>query len=113
MQKKVAEVNLEYDMPTVDVALQRMKNALSTHKRQGYKSVILIHGYGSTGEGGRIKAAVHKCLRDSSMKGIVRAFAPGEQWQDKKREFVGMCKALDQHRHDIEDNYGVTVVVLK
>jgi hypothetical protein len=113
MQKKVAEVNLEYDMPTVDVAMQRMSNALATQKRLGFKSVILIHGYGSTGVGGSIKKAVHKRLGESSMRGLVRAFVPGEEWQSRKREFVGMCKALENHQYDIADNYGVTVVILK
>jgi hypothetical protein len=113
MQKKVAIVNLEYDMPTVDVAIQRMKNALTTHKRQGYKTVILIHGYGSTGVGGSIKASAQKCLGENSMKGIVRAYAGGEQWSSRKSDMVGMCKALENYENKIANNYGVTVVILR
>ena len=113
MFKKVAEVNLEYDMPTVAAAVQRLKNALTTHQRQGYKAVILIHGYGSTGVGGSIKAAVCKCLKENSMKGIVRTFAPGEQWSERKRELIGICKALEEYSNNINNNYGVTVVILK
>lgn len=113
MQKKVAEVNLEREMPTVEVAIQKMKNSLTTYKRQGYKAVILIHGYGSTGVGGGIKAAVAKSLGESSMIGIVRGYAGGEQWPDKKKELVGMCKALENYELKIANNYGVTVVVLR
>jgi len=113
MQKKVAEVNLEREMPTVEVAIQKMKNSLTTYKRQGYKAVILIHGYGSTGVGGSIKTAVVKSLGESSMIGIVRGYAGGEQWADKKKGLVGMCKALESYESKIANNYGVTVVVLR
>jgi hypothetical protein len=113
MHKKVAVVNLEDGMPTVDVAIQKMKNALTTHKRQGCKAVILIHGYGSTGVGGSIKASALKCLRESSMRGIVRDVVGGEQWTDRKREIVGMCKALENYDNKIANNDGVTVVMLR
>jgi DNA-nicking Smr family endonuclease len=69
---------LEYNMPTVEVALQKMKNVLTTNKGLGCKAVILIHGYGSSGVGGSIKAAVTRCLSDNSMRGIVRAYVGGE-----------------------------------
>lgn len=113
MHKKVVEVNLECEMPTVALAIQKMKNSLTTHKRQGYKAVILIHGYGSSGVGGSIKTAVIKCLGESSMQGIVRAYAVGEQWSTKKKELVGMCKALEDYEYKIANNYGVTVVILR
>lgn len=113
MQRKVAEVNLESGMPTVDVALQKMKNSLTTHKRLGYKVVILIHGYGSTGVGGGIKAAVTRCLGESSMRGIVRTYVGGERWSERKKEMVGMCKSLEDYDRRVANNEGVTVVVLR
>ena len=72
MLSKVIELNLENGMPTVDVAMRRLVNSLATYKRQGYKAVIIIHGYGASGVGGSIKMATAKCLGDNSMKGIVR-----------------------------------------
>ncbi|HZK24724.1 MAG TPA: Smr/MutS family protein [Oscillospiraceae bacterium] len=113
MRKKVAQVNLEEGLPTVEAAIQRMKNALTTAKRQGYKAVILIHGYGSTGVGGKIKPAVAKVLSEHSLKGIVRTYAGGEQWIDRKREMIGMCKALENFNFKVANNAGVTVVILR
>jgi hypothetical protein len=113
MQNKVASVNLEEGMPTAEQAVLRMKNALTTKKRQGCKAVILIHGYGSTGVGGTIRAAVHKALREGSLRGIVRVFAGGEQWAERKREMTAICKALEDHENHIAHNPGVTVVVLR
>jgi hypothetical protein len=113
MQNKVAEVNLEYNMPTVQVALQRMKNSLTTYRNQGCKVVILIHGYGASGVGGSIKTAVKACLGENSMRGIVKAYVGGEQWLDKKREMLAMCKVLENYERKISNNEGVTVVVLR
>lgn len=113
VSRKVVEVNLEYNMPTVEVAIQKMKNSLTTSKGQGYKVVILIHGYGSSGVGGSIKTAVIRCLGDSSLRGIVRTYVGGEQWLVRKRELQALCKDLERYERKIAGNEGVTVVVLR
>lgn len=113
MGKKVAEVNLEDGMPTVDTAIQKMINSLTTFKGQGYKAVIVIHGYGSTGVGGSIKPAVVKALGDNRMRGIVRTYAGGEQWINKKKEILAICKDLENYERNISNNNGVTVVILR
>ena len=50
---RVKEVNLERGFPTVDMAIREMISQLGTYKRLGYRAIILIHGYGSTGTGGK------------------------------------------------------------
>ena len=113
MKNKIAEVNLEYGKPTVDTALRNMINALTTYKGQGYKVVILIHGYGSTGVGGSIKTAVTRCLGENILRGIVRTYVGGEQWLNRKREMVAVCKDLVNYERKIANNEGITVVVLR
>lgn len=113
MINKVAEVNLEYGMPTVVEALLKMRNSLSTCKRQGYKAVILVHGFGASGVGGSIKTAVIKCLAENCMRGIVRDYFGGEQWINRKREILGICKDLKNYERKISGNYGITVVLLR
>jgi len=110
---KVVEVNLEYNFPTVEAALQRMRNSLTTAKGQGYKAVVLIHGYGSSGVGGSIKTAVRKSLGDSSLRGIVREVTAGEDWPVKKREALAFCKDLASYERRISGNEGVTIVILR
>lgn len=110
---KVKEINLEYGQPTVDMALRSMVSQLSTCKGQGYKAVILIHGYGSSGVGGSIKTAVQNKLKEPALSGIVRACCSGEHWHEKKREMVGICQPLSNYNRKIEGNQGVTVVLLK
>lgn len=113
MSKKVGQVNLELEKPTVEAAILRLKNSLTSYKGQGYKAVIVIHGYGSTGVGGVIKAAAQKCLSESSMRGIVRTFAAGEQWLNRKRELLAVCRDLENYESRIANNPGVTVVILR
>lgn len=110
---KVKEINLERGTPTVDVAIKNMVNQLSTCKAQGYKAVIVIHGYGSSGTGGAIKIAVGNKLKERSLSGMVRATCKGEDWLDKKREMVDICPQLREFHTRISGNFGVTVVLLK
>jgi hypothetical protein len=110
---KVKEINLEYGSPTVDMAVRNMVSQLGTCKGQGYKAVILVHGYGSSGTGGGIKTAVKSKLKESSLSGIVRSCCGGENWYEKKKELLGICQPLSDYQKKIDGNPGVTVVVLK
>lgn len=110
---KVKEINLEYGYPTVDAAVRNMVNHLGTCKRQGFKAVILVHGYGSSGVGGGIKAAVRSKLREPTLSGIVRAYCGGEEWNERNRELMSICQSLSDYNRKIDGNQGVTVVLLK
>ena len=113
MEQKVVEINLEYGNPTVDSALQSMVNQLSTQMRRGCKAAILIHGYGSSGTGGSIRAAVRVKLADSSLKGIVRTFVTGESFMGRRKELYGLCGSLANFERRIAGNEGITVVILR
>ncbi|MCL1983611.1 MAG: Smr/MutS family protein [Clostridiales bacterium] len=110
---KVKEINLERGNPTVEVALRNLVNELSTAKRVGYRALVLVHGYGSSGTGGAIKAAVKAKLGERSLSGIIRSYAGGEEWFSRKREFTESCSQLKDYSPYIDGNRGVTVVLLK
>lgn len=110
---KVKEINLERGNPTVEVALKNLVNGLSTAKRAGYKAAILIHGYGSSGNGGAIKVAVKIKLKEPMFTGMIRSFIAGEDWTDRKKEFLDGCSQLRDFDKYIEGNRGVTVVLFK
>ncbi|MBR0599991.1 hypothetical protein [Sinanaerobacter chloroacetimidivorans] len=111
--KKIREINLEYGSPSVDAALRTLVSQLGTCKGQGCKAVVLVHGYGSSGVGGSIKAAVRSKLRESSLQGIVRAYCGGEQWFERKRDFINVCPSLTEVQRKIDGNQGVTIVLIK
>lgn len=113
MPQKVLEINLEAGHPAVDTAVMNMKNTLMACGRRGIRAAVLIHGYGSSGVGGGIKAAVRAVLADGSLNGSVRDSVGGEQWHWRKREMLAQCPALAQVEQRIANNEGVTVVLLK
>ncbi len=110
---KIKEINLERGNPTVDVALRNLVNELSTAKMAGYKAAILIHGYGSTGSGGAIRSAVKIKLKEPMFAGMIRNCIGGENWAEKKKEFIEGCSQLRDFNNYIEGNRGITVVLFK
>lgn len=110
---KVKEVNLERGNPTVDVAMRKLVDELTTAKRLGYRSVIVVHGYGSSGVGGAIKVALKGKLREGSLRGVVRDFVGGEDWMNRKRDLIEVCPQLRDFSNYVEGNRGLTVIILK
>ena len=110
---KVKEINIERGSPPVGTALRNMVNELSTAKRAGYKAVVLIHGYGSSGSGGAIKIAVREKLKERSLSGIVRDFTGGEDWMNRKGEFMEICSQLKDYNTNIDGNRGITVILFR
>ncbi|MBI4665585.1 MAG: Smr/MutS family protein [Nitrospinae bacterium] len=112
--EKTRVMNIKEGMPTVDEARRRLIRELERAKKDGVKVVKIIHGYGSTGVGGKIKDGVRKSLRRRKSEGVINLFVYGENWSvfdADTREILERCPALSRER-DIEGNEGVTVVLL-
>ena len=56
------EVNLEAGKPLVDQAIKRLTFELSHSRALGCTVLKIIHGYGSSGTGGRIRTESRKYL---------------------------------------------------
>lgn len=111
--RKVCSVNLEKGLPTVDAAVRDMVGKLGTYKRQGYRALVLIHGWGSSGTGGGIRTGIRKKLGERSLSGLVYRYCGGEDWHNCRKEYTGYCSQLKQYEREIDQNPGVTVVLLK
>ncbi|MEG2323809.1 MAG: Smr/MutS family protein [Anaerovoracaceae bacterium] len=110
---KVKELNIERGFPTKDVAIKNLVNGISTAKGSGFKAVIVVHGYGSSGAGGVIKPAVRNKLKEPSLRGIVKDYVSGEEWYNKKKDFLNYCNQLKDFNKYVDGNQGVTIVLLK
>lgn len=114
MAQQLRVVNLELGMPQVSAALQRLNGELYTSRRMGVAVTKLIHGYGSSGTGGKIRLAVRRELAEQQAKGEITAFIPGESFSifdETTRRAMGRCDALRQDRDLDRYNNGVTFVV--
>jgi hypothetical protein len=108
-------VNLEKGMPLVQQALERLEMEIKTSCMQGCKVLTLIHGYGSSGEGGAIKTAVLRQLHFFCHQGRVKAVIPGEEFEGRSgrgRQLLRQFPFLTNHRDLNRANPGVTLVIL-
>lgn len=108
-------VNLEEGMPTVEIARSRLNNALQTAKMRGDKVVKVIHGYGSSGKGGAIKADVQKILAQKQRSGMIKAYVKGEDFSpfsEASRRITARFPDLTKDRDYSRGNDGITIVVL-
>lgn len=108
-------VNLESGMPTVEVARNRLLNELQTARLRGDKALKIIHGYGSSGKGGVIKADVQKLLAQKQRSGTIRGYVKGEDFSpfnETARQLVTILPALRKDRDYDRGNDGITIVLI-
>lgn len=108
-------VNIERGRPVVETALKKMENELARARTDRVRVVTLIHGYGSSGKGGRIRTECRKLLDHMSSEKKINQLIVGEEF----RKRTGPGKALLQRFPELErdcssdfSNPGVTIVVL-
>lgn len=102
-------------MPAVQDAMARLGREIRMARRQQVGAIKLIHGFGSSGRGGKIRLAVRRELLQMQKRGYVKYYVEGERLsifdEDTRAAFI-RCDALrrdpDLERH----NNGVTLVVL-
>lgn len=109
------EINIEFGMPTVDVAMPLLKERLRSMKKSGVKAVKLIHGYGSTGNGGRLRKATLVLLDAAKKCGTIREFVVGELWSKFEQRTLTLIDRMPElyMDQDLEcHNRGITIVFL-
>jgi hypothetical protein len=108
-------INLEEGRPTVNVGLLKMERALTTARAEGVPLLKLIHGYGSSGVGGRLREEVWKALDRFKRNGYIADFIPGEDFrlsQEASWALVKRDKSIKEDRDFGRLNRGITIVVL-
>jgi len=115
MDRYLREANIKEDLPAAGDAVKRVTFHIRSGKELGAGAVKIIHGYGSTGSGGKIRRAVRQYLEDQKKNGRIRDFIPGEAFSifhEGTRQAFRACpdlrKDADLERH----NNGMTIVVL-
>ena len=102
-------------MPTVEIGQKRLYLEIVTSKKQGINVLKVIHGYGSSGVGGKLKKGILSYLALKQKDGFVKAFVPGEDWSifdQTARELLEKCHDLRKD-HDLGNcNPGITMVLI-
>jgi adenosylmethionine-8-amino-7-oxononanoate aminotransferase len=102
-------------MPLVHEALQRLERELAAARQEKAKLLKVVHGYGSTGQGGDIRIAVQKCLIEVAQKGQIRGCIFGENWSKSDDVAWKLVQAHAELKSDPDlgrGNRGITIVLL-
>lgn len=109
------EVNLERGMPLVDQAIKQLTFELHHSRSLGCSVLKIIHGYGSSGSGGRIRVEARAYLARLKRKGEIADLIPGEEFSIFNAATLAAfrrCNALRQDRDLERHNNGVTFILL-
>ena len=110
------ELNIKQDGPYVEEALDRLTDILRKSLEVGIKAIILIHGYGSSGEGGRIKWAIHEALENNRYSDRVAEYHFGEDVAFGSESYYALLKRRPGLKRYLkrfkEGNAGMTVLLL-
>lgn len=104
------EINLEQGKPFVEDALYLLERQM---KNINDNTIVVIHGYGSSGKGGKIKNAVHDYVDLLKEKEEIEDFIFGEDFHmfnEKARKIKTIDKDLSKYYG--KNNFGITVIVL-
>ena len=107
------ELNIKEGMPLAQDAIDQLKTSIDRFRRDKYKCVLVIHGYGSTGRGGIIHDKARQWLKAQERNGKVKTVIYGEDFSIfnfKSLELKNKYGELDVLLRVC--NHGVTVVEL-
>jgi len=102
-------------MPTVEEALRRLDAKLSLAIAQNVRVVRVIHGYGSSGRGGKIREACRRVLASMVSKNQVTGLIRGEDHSAARvasQDLMQRVSALKSTTRTDGDNQGITLVEL-
>jgi len=94
----------------------KLKLELATLRRVGVQTVKIIHGYGSTGDGGAIRIAARNFLCEQLEANRIKAFCPGENFgpfESSGRKMIALAPSLRQDPDWGRQNDGITIVIMK
>lgn len=112
----IRELNLEQGRPTVDQALGWLAAELEAARKMNTPVMKLIHGYGSSGKGGRIRTASRRYLEEAAAQGRIAAYLTGERFSifdETTRRALNRYPQLRADRDLERENRGVTFVFFR
>jgi len=112
---EVRTVNLKSGMPTVEEARSRLNTEIEKARQRGDHVLKLIHGYGSSGVGGKLRNAIRSSLRRRRKEGKIQSFVAGEKWgilNEVTNEILEVCPSLDRDPDLNKYNEGITIVLM-
>lgn len=108
--------NVEADLPTLEEARRSVIDAIRRSRREGVRVLKVIHGYGSSGKGGKLCLGLRKSFALRKKEGVIRDFIPGESFSIFNPTVLSLLDAVPELRRDPDlngTNEGTTLLWLK
>lgn len=112
----VRTFNVEADLPTLEEARKRVIEEIRRAKREKVRVLKVIHGYGSTGKGGKLCIGLRKSFSLRKKEGVIQEFIRGEDFSIFNPSVLNLLETVPELRGDPDlnaTNEGVTVLCLK
>jgi hypothetical protein len=95
--------------------MKYVEQAISRAKAYGYPVIKLIHGYGSSGTGGKIKTAVQRELGKYKNTGRIREYVVGENFtpfDSATQRIIAAYPDVTRDSDYLKTNQGITIVLM-
>lgn len=112
---KIKTLKIEEGMPTVEQAIRRINIEISAAKKQRITAIKIIHGYGSSGVGGRLRVELRKYFERQKRSGKIKGFIAGEDWSIFNKDAIAFLDKCSELRKDSDlnrSNNGITIILL-
>lgn len=109
----VRVVNIEANFPTLEEARKLVLEEIRKARREKVRVLKVIHGYGSSGKGGKLCIGLRKSFQLRKKEGVIREFIPGEDFSIFEPRTQAALEAIPQLRGDPDleaTNEGVTLL---
>ena len=107
---------MEHGFPAAREARSRLTTELDVARRKGIAVLKVVHGYGSSGTGGKLRTALRRDLAALRHDGKIGRVVFGEAWSIFEAEARALMDRYPELRGDRDleqSNAGITFVELK
>lgn len=111
----VRTVNIEANRPSVDEALERLESELARARQSSVRIIRLIHGWGSSGTGGKLREACRTYLQSKLGARQIKGVVPGDDYSRATvggRRLMEKCPSLRASERSDAQNPGITFIEL-
>src|SRR5216684_3890545 len=96
--RAIRTFNVEANLPTLEEARRLVIDEIKHARRQGFKVLKVIHGYGSSGTGGKLCVGLRKSFGLRRKEGVIKGFIAGEDFSIFNDTVLAMLEAVPDLR---------------
>jgi hypothetical protein len=112
----VRTFNVEAGFPSLEEARRSVMAEIRRAKREGVRVLKVIHGYGSSGKGGKLCIGLRKSFALRRKEGLIRDYISGEDFTIFEDRTMAVLEAVPALRGDPDlnvTNEGVTILWIR